>query len=240
MTCNYNDDDDELPLQVLAQPLDTQAHMRKYYYMEATLTEQETAIYNQLVDHGHKQAYLQILLEAVEAGTRHMYIYEPVPTPANIQTIGEKIAAMRVAQEASPYAAALKSTVPERIPTSVINAGQVQRELTQQSEEELQQTLAEVNRAADLGDPDLTGDAIIVASFLVKNNLLGGIVGAMGNLGLNTTGNKTAADQHQNLTIYQRNALDNLIKACIFVSNCLSMIIMSIVSISINMNVNVK
>ena len=49
-----------------------------------------------------------------------------------------------------------------------------------QSEEELQQTLADVNRAADLGDPELTGDVIVIARFLVKNNLLGGIVGSMG------------------------------------------------------------
>ena len=65
--------------------LDTQARMCKYYYLEATLTEQETAIYNQQVDCGLKQAYLQILLEAVEDGTRHMYIYEPVPTPARFK-----------------------------------------------------------------------------------------------------------------------------------------------------------
>ena len=55
-------------------------------------------------------------------------------------------------------------------------AGQVQRELTQQSEEELQKTLADVHRAANLGDPELTGDAMIVVRFLVKNNLLGGVV----------------------------------------------------------------
>ena len=72
--------DDEL----LAQPLDIQARMCKYYYLEATLTEQETAIYNQQVDCGLKQAYLQILLEAVEDGTRQMYIYEPVPTTARL------------------------------------------------------------------------------------------------------------------------------------------------------------
>ena len=83
---------------------------------------------------------------------------------------------MRVTQEASPYAATLRSTIPDRIPTRVINAGQVQRELTQQSEEELQQTLADVHRAANLGDPELTGDAMIVVRFLVKNNLLGGVV----------------------------------------------------------------
>ena len=120
---------------------------------------------------------------------------------------------MRVTQEASPYAATLRSTIPDRIPTRVINAGQVQRELTQQSEEELQQTLADVHRAANLGDPELTGDAMIVVRFLVKNNLLGGVVRQIGNLGLNTTSNETASDQQQNWTIYQRNALDNLIKA---------------------------
>ena len=55
--------DDELLLQVLAQSLDTQAPMHKYYYLKATLTEQETTIYNNQVNRGNRQAYLQILLE---------------------------------------------------------------------------------------------------------------------------------------------------------------------------------
>ena len=83
---------------------------------------------------------------------------------------GEKIAAMRATQEASPNAAALRATVPDRMPTRIISAGQLQRELTQQTEEELQQTLADINRAAVLGDPELTVDAIMIAKFLVKNN----------------------------------------------------------------------
>ena len=79
-----------------------------------------------------------------------MYLYQPVPTPISVQTIGERIAAMRATQEANPHAAALRAAIPIRIPTRVIHADQVQRELTQQSEEELQQTLADIQRAANL------------------------------------------------------------------------------------------
>ena len=81
--------DDELLLQILAQPLDIQAKLHKYHYLEATLTEQEVTTYNQQANRSLKQAYLQLLLEAVEEGTRHMYLYQPVP-----RTLGDKIAAM--------------------------------------------------------------------------------------------------------------------------------------------------
>ena len=135
--------DDKLLLQVLAQSVETQARMCKYYYLEATLTEQETTIYNNQHNRHNRQAYLQILLESVENGTRHMYVIDPVPAAARIKTIGEKIAAMRATQEARLHAAALR----DRIPTRIIGAGQVQRELTQQTEEELQQTLADISRA---------------------------------------------------------------------------------------------
>jgi hypothetical protein len=105
---------------------------------------------------------------------------------------------------------ALRAAVPNRIPTRIIGADQVQRELTQQTEEELQQPLADISRAADLGDPELTRDAVIIARFLVKNNLLG--ASSVGALGLNTMDNEAAANQHLSLTVQQRNALDNLIK----------------------------
>ena len=55
------------------------ALMQKYYYLGETLTEQEMEVYNQQVHRHDKQAYLHILMEAVQAGTRHMYIYDPAP-----------------------------------------------------------------------------------------------------------------------------------------------------------------
>ena len=134
-----------------------------------------------------------------------MYLYQPV-----LHTIGDRIVAMRATQEANPHAAALRAAIPMRIPTRVIHADHVQRELTQQSEEELQQTMADIQRAANLGDPEIKPDSVIVARFLVKNNRLGGVVSQMNNLRLNNTGNKTTSGQQQNLTVYQRTALDNL------------------------------
>ena len=103
-----------------AQSVVIQALMQKYYYLQATLTEQEAKTYNQQPQCHEKQAYLQILLEAVEVGSRHMYIYDPVPAAAKIEIIGEKIAAMRAAQGKNPYAAALRAAVPDRIPSRII------------------------------------------------------------------------------------------------------------------------
>ena len=45
--------------------------------------------------------------------------------------------------------------------------------LAQQNEEDHQQTLGDVNWAENLRDLELTGDAVIIERYLVKNNLLG-------------------------------------------------------------------
>jgi len=72
--------------------------------------------------------------------------------------------------------------MPLKIPTRVISADQVQMELNQQSEEELQETLADIQRAISLGDPDIKPDSVVLARFLSKNNLLGEVVNKMSGL----------------------------------------------------------
>ena len=145
--------DEEVQLQLATQPLAVQAQLRKYRYLAATLTKQETVTYNQQPNRNQKQAYLQLLVDTVEQGIRPMYLYQPIP-----KTLEDKIAAMCAAQEASPHVAALRAAMPLKIPTRVISADHVQMELNQQSEEELQETLADMQRAISLGDPDVKPD----------------------------------------------------------------------------------
>ena len=105
-----------------------------------------------------------------------MYVYDPVPAaPVRVETGEARIASIRAEQNNTQHIADIRAGLPERISNRVIGIEQVQRELAQQTEEELQQTLEGVNRAANPRDPELTGDAVIIARYLVKNNLLGGL-----------------------------------------------------------------
>ena len=197
--------DEEVQLQLAAQPPIVQAQLRKYYYLAATLTKQETVTYNKQASRNQKQAYLQLLVDTIEQGTRPMYLYQPIP-----KTLEDKIAAMCATQENSPHAAALRAAMPLKIPTRVISADQVQMELNQQSEEELQETLADMQRAISLGDPDVKPDSVVLARFLSKNKLLGEVVNKMSGLGTN---NETNPDSQHNLTVLQKTTLDGFINA---------------------------
>ena len=145
--------------------------MRKYSYLLATLTEQEREIYNNREHHNDTHAYLYNLVEDVQTGVRHMYIYNPAPaTQPRVETRETRIATIREAQNNNQQIATIRAGLPERIPTRVIAREQVQHELNLQNEEELQQTIGDVNRvrAENLNDPELTGDAVIIARYLEK------------------------------------------------------------------------
>ena len=82
------------------------------------LTEQETEIYNSQGHCHDKHAYLHSLMEEVQKGTRHMYVYDPLPAaPARVETGEARIATIRAEQNKTQHIAKIRAGLPERIQT---------------------------------------------------------------------------------------------------------------------------
>ena len=118
-----------------------------------------------------------------------------------METRESRIATRREIQNHSQNIVNMRAGLPDTIPARVIARDQIQHELTLRNEDELQQLTG--NRARRLNDPQVTNDAVVVARYLMRNNLLGELARSVENLALNAT-----ANQHLDLTVWQRAALE--------------------------------
>lgn len=140
-----------------------------------------------------------------------MYIYRPEPAaPPPVVTVEQRIAARRELLNHTQNIIPLRAALPGRVPPRVIGPDQVQPELNLWAEEELQGLQSE--RARTLNDPTLSDDSVVVARYLIRNNLMGELARRTENTAHNNAGTSAAPVDRSNLTIRQREALDTVIR----------------------------
>ena len=65
-------------------------------------------------------------MEEVQAGTRHMYVYDPLPAAlARVETGEARIATIRAEQNKTQHIAEIRAGLPERMSNRVIGMEQV-------------------------------------------------------------------------------------------------------------------